>query len=52
MFSFKCCQDVTQDDLEFDLEIKNTLTNSRGLDTELKKLKNLLKIKLFFFIIY
>jgi hypothetical protein len=52
MFSFKCCQDVTQDDLEFDLEIKNTLTNPRGLDTELKKLKNLLKTKLCLFIIY
>ena len=52
IFSFRCCQDVTQDDLEFDLEVKNTLTNPRGLDTELKKLKNLLKTKLCLFIIY
>lgn len=52
MFSFKCCQDATQEDLEFDLEIKNTLTNPRGLDTELKILKTLLKTKLCLFIIY
>ena len=52
IFSFRCCQDATQDDLEFDLEVKNTLTNPRGLDTELKKLKNLLKTKLCLFIIY
>ena len=52
IFSFRCCQDVTQDDLEFDLEVKNTLTNPRSLDTELKKLKNILKAKLCLFIIY
>ena len=52
LFSFRCCQDVTQDDLEFDLEIKNTLSNPRALDAELKKLKNLLKTKLCLFTIY
>ena len=51
-FSFRCCQDVTQDDLEFDLEIQNTLTNPRILDSELNKLKSLLKTKLCLFTIY
>ena len=46
LFSFRCCQDVTQDDLEFDLEIQNTLTNPRILDSELNKLKSLLKTKI------
>lgn len=52
LFSFRCCQDVTQDDLEFDLEIKNTLTNPRTLDSELKNLKTLLKSRLCLFTIY
>ena len=52
LFSFRCCQDVTQDDLEFDLEIQNTLTNPRILDSELNKLKSLLKTKLCLFTIY
>ena len=52
IFSFRCCQDVTQDDLEFDLEIQNTLTNPRILDSELNKLKSLLKTKLCLFTIY
>ena len=52
LFSFRCCQDVTQDDLEFDLEIKNTLSNPRALDSELKKLKSFLKTKLCLFTIY
>ena len=52
LFSFRCCQDVTQDDLEFDLEIKNTLSNPRSLDSELKKIKTLLKTKLCLFTIY
>ena len=52
LFSFRCCQDVTQDDLEFDLEIKNTLSNPRALDTELKKLKTILQTKLCLFTIY
>ena len=52
IFSFRCCQDVTQDDLEFDLEIQNTLTNPRILDSEINKLKSLLKTKLCLFTIY
>ena len=52
LFSFHCCQDVTQDDLEFDLDIKNTLSNPRALDVELKKLKSILKTKLCLFTIY
>ena len=50
--SFRCCQDVTRDDLEFDLEIKNTITNPRNLDVELKNFKTRLKSKLCLFTIY
>ncbi len=50
--SFRCCQDVTRDDLEFDLEIKNTLTNPRNLDVELKNFKSKLRSKLCLFTIY
>ena len=52
LFSFRCCQNVTEDDIEFDLEIKNSLSNPRNLDVEIKKLKSLLKTKLCLFTIY
>ena len=52
LFSFRCCQNVTEDDIEFDLEIKNTLSNPRNLDVELKKIKELLKSKIGLFTIY
>ena len=52
IFSFRCCQNVAEEDIEFDLEIKNTLSNPRNLDVELKKLKALLKTKLCLFTIY
>jgi len=51
-FSFRCCQNVTADDIEFDLEIKSTLSNPRVLDVELKKLKIVLNSKLCLFTIY
>ena len=51
-FSFHCCQDVIEDNIEFDLEIKNTLSSSRTLEEELNEIKTSLKTNLCLFTIY
>ena len=52
LFSFRCCQNVTTDDIEFDLEVKNTFSSPTSLEGEIKKLKSFLKTKLCLFTIY
>ena len=46
IFLFNCCQDVAQGEAEFDLDIRNSITNSSSLEEEIKKLKTSLKDKL------
>ena len=52
IFLFNCCQDVAQGEAEFDLDIRNSITNSSSLEEEIKKLKLSLKDKLCLFTIY
>ena len=52
IFLFNCCQDVAQGEAEFDLDIRNSITNSSSLEEEIKKLKTSLKDKLCLFTIY
>ena len=52
IFFFNCCQDVTETDTEFDLDIRNNITNPKSLEEEIKKIKLLLINKLCLFTIY
>ena len=52
IFLFNCCQDVAQGEAEFDLDIRNSITNTDSLEEEIKKLKLSLKDKLCLFTIY
>ena len=52
IFLFNCCQDVAQGEAEFDLDIRNSITNTGSLEEEIKKLKLSLKDKLCLFTIY
>ena len=52
IFLFNCCQDVAQSEAEFDLDIRNSITNSNSLEEEIKRLKSSLKNKLCLFTIY
>ena len=52
IFLFNCCQDVAQGEAEFDLDIRNSITNSNSLEEEIKRLKSSLKNKLCLFTIY
>ena len=52
IFFFNCCQDVTETDTEFDLDIRNNISNSKSLEEEIKKIKLLLINKLCLFTIY
>lgn len=53
-FSFKCCQEVNEDELEFDLEISPRLTSSsnQSIAQNMHLIKENLKTKLCLFIIY
>ena len=53
-FVFRCCQEVKDEELEFDLEINPNLTNSssQSIDQILKQIKENLKTKLCLFTIY
>ena len=52
IFFFNCCQDVTETDTEFDLDIRNNISNPKSLEEEIKKIKLLLINKLCLFTIY
>ena len=51
-FLFNCCQNGSQNEAEFDLDIRNTVTHANSLEDEIKKLKLSLKDKLCLFTIY
>ena len=53
-FVFRCCQEVKDEELEFDLEISPNLTNSssQSVDQIIKQIKEKLKTKLCLFTIY
>ena len=51
-FLFNCCQNGSQNEAEFDLDIRNTVTHANSLEDEIKKLKLVLKNKLCLFTIY
>ena len=52
LFPFHCCQNFTEESIEFDFEITNSISNSLSLEEQFDKIKTLLKSKICLFIIY
>ena len=53
LFLFRCCQNsADNNDIEFDLDIRHTISNPSSLEEEIKKLKSSLKNKLCLFTIH